>query len=239
LPIHNGQPAIGYRLSAIDKWQLTSEAVVQLTDAVEIEELEGLQQRWGPFAVQTAALVVADPFLSDKDQRIATSSRRAEICYIMQRGDSRGDILLHIKTFYPQGAFRLPTGGIQPGEPVEETLAREIDEETGLTVGDHPGQVRVEACLGVLHYNFEHARLGLKEFATYHFLVRMPEDGVIAPRDEGEQIGGWRWVAPGSLGAVADTLDAVRLRGDADATLWGDWGRFRAASHRFVAKALE
>ena len=43
-----------------------------------------------------------------------------------------GRILLSIKTFYPRGAYRLPTGGIHPGEGVHDALVREAHEETGL-----------------------------------------------------------------------------------------------------------
>ncbi len=75
-----------------------------------------------------------------------------------------------------------------------ETLGREFFEETGMHVGIGPHQVQVERFLGVLGYDFQHSTLGSVAFATYHFLVRMPVDGVLAPQDEDESIGGWEWV---------------------------------------------
>ena len=45
-----------------------------------------------------------------------------------------GLYLVHTKAFYPQGVYRLLTGGIKPGEPLLEALAREAQEETSLTL---------------------------------------------------------------------------------------------------------
>jgi 8-oxo-dGTP pyrophosphatase MutT (NUDIX family) len=153
----------------------------------------------------------------------------------MHRGHVDDGVLLHVKTFYPNGAYRLPTGGIHEGEQVMETLAREIEEETGLRVGAGADQVQVQRCLGVVSYEMDHRSAGRSfAFATYHFLVQMPEHAVLAPRDATEQIGGWQWRRPEELAAVADFLEHIGLI-DPD---WGDWGRFRALSHRFVASCL-
>ena len=201
---------------------------------VEPDELSAIQRRFGVARVERATLAVADPFLTGEHQMLTSDGRRAEICYVMHRGDPADGVLLHIKRFYPEGAFRLPTGGIHVGEAVIETLSREIYEETGLTVGDGPAHVVVERFLGVLAYDLHHATLGSVNFATYHFLVRMPEDGILDPQDEDEAIAGWQWLRAGELADVAAILEAVPQR----SATWGDWGRYRALSHRFVAAAL-
>ena len=197
-------------------------------------EIELLAQQWGAFAVEHVTLAVDHPFLTGENQMLASGGRRAEICYVMHRGDPQAGLLLHIKTFYPAGAYRLPTGGIQVGESVTGTLIREIFEETGLTVGEGADEVKVQRLLGVLGYTLEHRRLGQIEFATYFFLVQMPPDAELNPQDEHEQIGGWQWRAPAELPAVAAVLDAVQTRSHT----WADWGRFRAAGHRFAAATL-
>lgn len=202
--------------------------------SIEPDELHQIQQRFGAVRMERAALAVAHPFLTGEHQMLTSAGRRAEICYVMHRGDPAAGVLLHIKRFYPEGAYRLPTGGIHVGEAVIETLGREIFEETGLTVGDGPGQVAVQRCLGVLAYDLQHATLGPVSFATYHFLVRMPPDGVLDPQDEDEAIAGWQWRPAGELLDVAATLDAVPQH----APVWADWGRYRALSHRFVAECL-
>ena len=202
--------------------------------AVEETELAALTAEWGEAPHLHFSLDVKPPFLSGNHQTLASNGRRAEICYVMHRGDPAQGLLLHIKAFYPDGGFRLPTGGIHMGEGVYETLVREIDEETGLQVGPGEEEVRVERFLGVISYDLHHSELGVREFATYHFLVCMPPDATLNPQDADEQIAGWQWRPPSEMNAVAATLEDV---GASDPG-WADWGRFRALSHRFVATAL-
>lgn len=207
---------------------------MMLSQALDPAEVAQLCARWGDAIVARTELAVAAPFLTGNHQLLAANGRRAEICYVMHRGDPAAGVLLHIKTFYPAGAYRLPTGGIHTGEAVLATLAREITEETGLSVGAGPTLVNVERFLGVLAYELAHETLGVVPFATYHFLVRMPEDATLAPQDPEESIGGWQWRPACELPAVADFLAGVYRQDVA----WGDWGRFRAHSHRFVAQCL-
>jgi 8-oxo-dGTP pyrophosphatase MutT (NUDIX family) len=128
----------------------------------------------------------------------------------------------------------LPTGGVVVGERVQHALAREIWEETGLTAGDAPGQVRLDRFLGVLGYDLLHRQLGPVEFATYFFLVQMPQNAALEPQDADEHIGGWEWTTPEGLWRTADVLDRVHER----SAIWADWGHFRAAGHRFVGGLL-
>ena len=205
-------------------------------DAVDQAEVKLLELQWGALPLEHQRLTVDHPFLTGEHQQLVSDGRRAEICYIMHRGNVADGVLLHIKTFYPSGAYRLPTGGIHEGEQVMETLAREIEEETGMVVGVGADNVQVQRCLGVVSYAMEHRSAGQTfPFATYHFLVQMPREGVITTLDPEEHIGGWEWRSPDELLAVAETLAQVGRR---DA-VWGDWGRFRALSHRFVAERLK
>jgi 8-oxo-dGTP pyrophosphatase MutT (NUDIX family) len=205
-------------------------------DAVDPAEIHALEAQWGALPLHRRQLTVDHPFLTGEHQLLVSDERRAEICYIMHRGKVDEGVLLHVKTFYPSGAYRLPTGGIHQGEPVMETLAREIEEETGLQVGTGAEDVQVQHCLGIVLYEMDHHSTGRSfPFATYHFLVQMPPGGVIAPRDATEQIGGWQWRRPDELIAVAEYLEQIGNR----QPLWGDWGRFRSLSHRFVASRLQ
>lgn len=205
------------------------------TQAVDPVELAMLAARWGHVPLEQRTLAVDDPFLTGVNQKLTESPRRAEICYVLHRGDPAAGVLFHIKRFYPTGAFRLPTGGIHQGESVMATLAREIQEETGQVVGDALGQVRIERCLGVVAYDLVHGSLGQSvAFATYHFLARMSADGILAPQDPDEQIAAWDWRTPTQIYACAAYLEQVGQ----NAPAWADWGRFRALSHHFVAQAL-
>jgi 8-oxo-dGTP pyrophosphatase MutT (NUDIX family) len=209
--------------------------VATYLDAVDAAEFDALCTEWGALPHEHHDFAVDDPFLTGENQRLVSDGRRAEICYIMHRGNLADGLLLHIKTFYPTGAYRLPTGGIHQGEQVMATLAREIEEETGMIVGPRPDQVQVQCCLGVVSYAMAHRSRGQSyPFATYHFLVQMPREGEIVTLDPEEHIGGWEWRKPTELLNVADYLEQVGMRDPA----WGDWGRFRALSHRFVASQL-
>ena len=201
--------------------------------SVERSELAEIEAQLGRALHTHVKLDVDDPFLTGNHQLLTSADRRAEICYIMQRGDVQDDVLLHIKRFYPEGAFRLPTGGIHQGESVLATLAREIYEETGIIVGDDENQARVERFLGLVSYTlYQRSQQRFHEFATYHFLVRMPMEAELQPQDADEEIAGWKWLSPAELVDVADFLAELELDD------WADWGRFRAISHRFVAEAL-
>ncbi|HYP25544.1 MAG TPA: NUDIX hydrolase [Blastocatellia bacterium] len=46
----------------------------------------------------------------------------------------QGRVVVIKKPMYPEGAYRAPSGGVEPGEPFEEGALREAYEETGLVV---------------------------------------------------------------------------------------------------------
>lgn len=203
--------------------------------SVESTEVAALTAVWGDAVQRQVALHVDHPFLTGEHQMMASNGRRAEICYVMHRGDPAAGLLLHTKEFYPADAYRLPTGGVHEGELVIDTLAREITEETGLVVGYGPEHVQVQRFLGLLAYDLHHRQADRTfTFATYHFLVQMPPNAELEPQDEDEQIAGWQWRPPTELNQVATVLESVK---GVD-PVWGDWGQFRALSHRFVAEAL-
>ncbi len=146
--------------------------------------------------------------------------RQGEVLLAIRRPGGR--MLLQTKAFYPPGAYRLPTGGIQEGEALLDAVRREVLEETGL-------DARVERFLGTLCYRFRRAGRPLVR-ATYAFLL----DGGAAPlrpQDEAERITGFRELPWSKLPAVAGGLEGQPGE-------WAVWGRFRALGHRFVAEAM-
>lgn len=146
--------------------------------------------------------------------------RQAEV--VLAIGRPGGRLLLQTKAFYPEGTYRLPSGGIEEGEPLLDAVRREMCEETGL-------EAQVLRFLGVLCYRFR--RQGeAQERASYVFLVDGGA-GVPASHDEAERISGFCEVPAAELDAVAERL--ARLPGE-----WVVWGRFRALAHRFVAEAM-
>src|SRR2546426_10987328 len=134
-------------------------------------------------------------------------------------------VLLSIKTFYPRGAYRLPTGGIHHGEGIFEALVRETLEETGL-------ETTIRRFLAAIASRPRSSPDGPPIFHTFAFLLD-EVGGVLEARDREERIEEYREVDLAELSTVADRLErvtsvhSVDVGGD-----WADWGRFRAGGHR-------
>jgi ADP-ribose pyrophosphatase YjhB (NUDIX family) len=151
--------------------------------------------------------------------RLAKSSdRRGEVVFAVQRPQG---ILVHRKSFYGDGVYRLPSGGIDYGEKVVDALRREIQEETSLTVSS-------ERFLGAqdchLHYGGRSVR-----FVSYVFYVPAGE-GVLRP-DHKEDIVGFRAVSPAELATIAEELREIPPP-------YEGWGRWRALAHDLVHRYL-
>lgn len=145
--------------------------------------------------------------------------RRAEIVLAIARPNA--SVLLHTKSFYPNETYRLPTGNIKFGEPIEDAAQRELCEETRL-------DARLTRFLGVIEYEFRFAGNQV-DFVSYIFLTDETRD---EPRvmDASERITGFRTVAWRDLVSIADALENLPDN-------WRDWGCFRAVAHRLVAQS--
>jgi NAD+ diphosphatase len=186
-------------------------------------EMAALAKRFG------TPLEVESPIPDYFDDPIRKPDRYGEVCMVVRRPS--GKVLLSIKTFYPRGAYRLPTGGIHPGEPVLEALVRETHEETGLGT-------EVRQFLAHIAYLSVDAPAGTPLFHTFAFLLD-ETGGTLGAIDTSEQIEDWREVPVAELPRVADFLDDLRSAGTLDiGGDWRAWGKFRAVVHRVVHRAL-
>jgi NAD+ diphosphatase len=158
---------------------------------------------------------------------VGNPTRFAEVCMVVRR--PTGNVLLSIKTFYPRGAFRLPTGGIDRDEPILDAVLRETLEETGLVVD-------VRRFLAALTYR--DGAIGPPVFHTFAFLLDDPSGAAITPLDEHEQIESYVEVPVSDLRGVADRLERIPPDGAPGIGNWDAWGRFRAHAHRAVHEAL-
>ena len=187
-------------------------------------EVDTLAARFGP------PLVIDAPIPDDFDDPIRKPDRYGEVCMVVRRPN--GTLLLSIKTFYPRGAYRLPTGGIHRGEPILDALVRETYEETGL-------QTEVRRFLARIAYHSVDAPAGTPLFHTFAFLLD-ETGGTLGAIDTTEQIEDWREIEIAELAHVASFLDDLRMPGTVDiGGDWRAWGKFRAVVHRAVAAALE
>ncbi len=168
-------------------------------------------ERWYDYGVGPQAF---------EERQLALSKREAEVVLALRRPSGR--YLLHTKWFYPQGTYRLLSGGIKRGEALLTAVARELREETSLSG-------RVERFLAVQRHVF---RLQDQVVPFTSFIVLVAGDeGVVSPLDAGEGITEFREVPLDELAVAACQLEA--LPSD-----WVDWGRFRATAHRLVVELL-
>ena len=184
-------------------------------------EVDELGRRYG---VPKRVRAEIDDHFNDPIRR---EDRFGEVCMVIRRPNAK--LLLSIKTFYPRGAYRLPTGGIHPGERILDALVREAHEETGL-------ELRVDRFLA--HVSYPSRTSATPIFHTFAFLLT-ELGGTLGALDETEELEDWREAAVSELPQVADFLDHLRdsgtrsIGGD-----WSAWGRFRAVVHRVVHEAL-
>nr|MBC7244357.1 NUDIX hydrolase [Chloroflexota bacterium] len=134
-----------------------------------------------------------------------------------------GNMILHIKDFYPAGALRVPSGGIQAGESLSSAVYREALEETGL-------ETNIERFLAVIEFEF-HCQGLVIPFSSYLFLLH-ETGGQLQVMDKDERIAAFVEAPFSDLLSIAERLENVPPD-------WHDWGQFRALPHRVAAELLQ
>ncbi|MDZ7721748.1 MAG: NUDIX hydrolase [candidate division KSB1 bacterium] len=147
-------------------------------------------------------------------QKIMERGLRGEIAMAVTDPDEQ--ILLHTKSFYPKGTFRIPTGGIHPGEPADRALPRELYEETGFKM------LRYSAPAVVL-YEFRHEQDCLSFLSFLYHVIPDRTEPVI--HDTSEEITEFIYKPLSFLDSVIQTLHSLPTAG------WRDWGRMRSVCH--------
>ncbi len=184
---------------------------------IDQKELEALAKRYGQplcrhFCIETDAYMREYRGQKDPD-------RRGEVVFAIRQ--MNGEILLHTKHRYETPIYRLPTGGIERDEPIEDALFREIAEETGQ-------EVEVRRFLGVLDCNFVSNGYGIPFVSYVFFLDSLSQE--LSPTDT-EEVSGYRTVPADELCAVSQSLRALNL----ERRCWGYW---RSLAHELVYHAL-
>jgi ADP-ribose pyrophosphatase YjhB (NUDIX family) len=187
------------------------------------DELEQLADAYGQPLLRATDLGNSNLF-----DPLNRTDRYGEVCMVVRRPNGR--LLTMTKTFYPRGVSRLPTGGINHGEPILAALLRETLEETGL-------QVELRSFLAAVAYHTRKAQ-DAPVFYTFAFLLD-EMGGTLGALDEAERVEAFYEVEPASLPELAARLEQVEdiYSTEIDGR-WRDWGYFRAAIHRVVWEAL-
>jgi 8-oxo-dGTP pyrophosphatase MutT (NUDIX family) len=98
------------------------------------------------------------------------------------------------KPMYPPGAYRAPSGGVDPGEPFEEGAIREAHEETGFVISleKYILRVRVRFSNGARSIDW-----------TSHVFTAYPIAGKLEPIDTHE-------IAEARFATVAELMGSIR-----------------------------
>ena len=186
------------------------------------EEVETLARQFGEPRRLTCSIDVTHPTCDRWARKISAGpvACRGEVIMVIVRPN--GSVLLHTKSFYPPGVYRLLSGRVLWSDAVELTLHREVREETSL-------DVTVERFLGLVEYQFR-SKGQTVPFVSYIFELR-EIGGELCCRDEGEGITEFREVPVGELSQVAAQLEQLESQ-------WQDWGNFRAVAHHLVQDLL-
>ena len=145
---------------------------------------------------------------------------RSEVVMVIQRPDGR--VLVNSKSFYPAGIFRLPSGGIHPGESPEDAFTRETLEETGLP------SIIESTIAEIIH----HCVCGEDSVdITSHIFLGSLSTQMPHPIDISEQISDYKEVDIAELRHIAHQLNHLTGK-------WQGFGRFRAVAHELVADYL-
>lgn len=184
------------------------------------EEIAQLGARYGEPVRQRCALDLSQS--SHEWWRLDKLRRRdgEVVLFVVRRN---GKLILHTKDFYPEGAMRVPSGGIKGGEAVIAAVHREALEETGL-------QVAVERFLSLVEFEFRWQGQ-TAHYPSYSFVLREVA-GELHSLDDDERIAAFGEVAPSELLSIASALENLPAT-------WQVWGRFRAIPHRLAAQLMD
>jgi ADP-ribose pyrophosphatase YjhB (NUDIX family) len=163
--------------------------------------------------------VDADEYLF-RSRKARSQEKRGEVVMVIER--TKDQVLLHRKAWYERGVYRLLSGGIDIGESAEETLHRELHEETGL----RGGSSRFLGLLSCkLHFKSESFR-----FDSYIFHIQNPQGRIRIPSTL-EDISDFIEVPITELPTVSENLRSIIAPRSG-------WGRWRALAHDFTYEVL-
>lgn len=147
--------------------------------------------------------------------------RRGEVVFCVIRPN--GKIITTTCSDYPDGIYRIPTGGIKHNEDIAEALFREVKEELGL-------EVKVRSFGGVVRIRFEHGDDYLM-FYSYLFILDEIGGNLLVDASDNE-ISEVKEVDLEGLSKIVGMLGTIKGK-------WRDWGYFRYVSTNAVYQYMK
>jgi 8-oxo-dGTP pyrophosphatase MutT (NUDIX family) len=104
----------------------------------------------------------------------------------------------------PVGRWTIPKGHVEPGEKIEQTALREVEEETGLS------ELRLDERLDKLHF-FYRKEGKLIFMTTYVFLMEAIGDTQAIKAEEGPAVSDVRWFSVDKALELIEYKDTEKL----------------------------
>jgi len=146
--------------------------------------------------------------------------RRGEVVFCVIRPDGR--IITITCAEYPQGIYRIPTGGIGYGEDIIKAVYREIKEELGIDAD-------ITDFAGVIKIQFRHGDDSTM-FYSYIFILKETGGRLLLDAND-DEISEVKEVNIDGLQVITESLSNIPGK-------WNDWGRFRYVTSNAVLNYL-
>jgi 8-oxo-dGTP diphosphatase len=183
----------------------------------DMDEFMTITQKYNQNAfIKEVELECSHRSFFDKMKKSVEKDRRGEIVFCVVRPD--GEIITITCEEYPEGVFRIPTGGINYGENITEGVHREVMEELGLVseISNFAGALKIK-----IMFNDEYVF-----FYSYIFIMLEVSGNLLIDATD-KEVSEVKTVRLSELKHVADKL--LNIGG-----VWHDWGQFRYITTRAV-----
>jgi len=155
-------------------------------------------------------------------KKLVENDRIGEVVFCVIRPN--GKIITVTCEEYPEGIYRIPSGGIGYNEDVIDALFREVKEELGIDVEivDSIGVLKIEFC----YKNQETSEYETVNFYSYLFILREIGGNLLSDALDNE-ISGVREVDLKGLEEIVESLNNIEGK-------WRDWGKFRYITSKAI-----
>jgi 8-oxo-dGTP pyrophosphatase MutT (NUDIX family) len=155
-----------------------------------------------------------------KVKKSVKEDRRGEVVFCVIRPN--GKIITVTCAEYPEGVFRIPTGGIGHKEDIIAAVFRETKEELGI-------ESEILMFGGALKIRFEYGT-EYEMFFSYIFIMKEKSGNLLVDAVD-DEVSAIREVDLDGLEEIVKVLDGIQGQ-------WSDWGKFRSVTTGAVLRIL-